>query len=782
MTLTTPQDSTAAPGITVVGARENNLRGVDLTLPRERLTVFTGVSGSGKSSLVYDTIAAESQRQLNEAHDSFTRNRMARLGVPDADRLENLTVTVAVDQRRFTGNARSTVGTATDLAPLLRLLFSRIGEPWAGYSPAFSFNDLSGMCPECEGLGTVRRIDADALLDPALSLDEGAIRLRTFAPGSWRWKRYVHAGLFDRTRPVGRFTTRERDLLLYAEGVRPPDPDPEFPVTGVFEGVVPRITRSLLDAAALNQRDRDELERVVWRGSCAECGGARLNQAALACRIDGHNIADLCALPVAGLGAVVAEIDDPRVAPVTGSLLERIRGLEEVGLGYLGLDRASGTLSGGEAQRVRLVRHLGGSLTGLTYVLDEPSAGLHPADVHRLTGLLRRLRDKGNTVLVVEHDPDVIAVADHVVDLGPGAGGEGGRVVHEGSVESLRAADTPTGRYLRRPRTVRDHARTPLGSVRIRDARLHNLRGVDVSFPTGVLTAVTGVAGSGKSSLAHGELPRARPDAVVLTQGALHGGPRSTPVTHLGVQDALRGLFAREHGVAPGWFSANSKGACPTCRGRGVIVTDLAFLDDVETVCEDCAGLRFNARALSYTLNGRNIAQVLAMTASEAREPADRGGFLAGSASRGPGAGKGSTPGETVVAGALERLERVGLGYLGLGRSLDTLSGGERQRLRLARELAGSARLYVLDEPTTGLHGGDVSGLVALFDRMVDEGATVVVVEHRMDVVAAADHVVDLGPGAGGEGGRVVFEGTPARMAASGTGATAEALRAHLAG
>ncbi|MEU3019195.1 ATP-binding cassette domain-containing protein [Nocardiopsis sp. NPDC007018] len=752
---TTPSNR---PGITVTGARENNLRDVDLTLPRERLTVFTGVSGSGKSSLVYDTIAAESQRQLNEAHDSFTRSRMAHLGVPDADRLENLTVTVAVDQRRFGGNARSTLATATDLAPLMRLLFSRIGRPRAGYSPAFSFNDPSGMCPECEGLGRVRRVDADALLDDALSLDEGAIRLRTFAPGTWRWKRYVHSGLFDRTLPVGRFTPDERRLLLHAEGVKAPRADPEFPVSGVFEGVVPRITRSLLDAP-LKPGDREELERVVRRGPCPACDGARLNPAALACRIGPHNIADLYALPVSGLRPLIGDIDDPEVAPVTGALLERLRGLEEVGLGYLSLDRHSATLSGGEAQRVRLVRHLGGALTGLTYVLDEPSAGLHPADVHRLTGLLRRLRDKGNTVLVVEHDPNVIAVADHVVDLGPGAGAEGGRVVYQGSVAGLRRAATPTGRYLRRPRAVRARTRVPDGAVWVRDARLNNLRGIDVRVPTGVLTAVTGVAGSGKSSLAHGELPRARPDAVVLTQNSLHSGPRSTPVTYLGVQDALRSRFARANGVGPGWFSANSTGACPTCRGRGVVVTDLAFLDDVETECEGCHGQRFNDRALSYTLDGRTIAQVLELTAAGARELFDG-----------------------ALRDAAERMERVGLGYLRLGQSLDTLSGGERQRLRLARKLEEPARLYVLDEPTTGLHGGDVAGLVALFDRMVDAGGSVVVVEHRMDVVAAADHVIDLGPGAGHEGGRVVFEGTPARLAEVGSGATADALRAHLAG
>ncbi|MFE1099514.1 ATP-binding cassette domain-containing protein [Nocardiopsis alba] len=749
------------PGITVVGARENNLRDVDVTLPRERLIVFTGVSGSGKSSLVYDTIAAESRRRLDETHDSFARSRLARPSTPDVDRISRLTVTLAVDQRRFGGNARSTVGTATDLAAPMRLLFSRIGTPAAGYSPAFSFNDPSGMCPGCEGLGVTRRIDTDELLDPALSLDEGAIRLRAFAPGTWRWKRYVHSGLFDRSAPVGSYTPERRELLLHAENLRPPDPDPEFPATGVFEGVVPRITRSLLDAERPNERDRADLERVVRRGTCDVCGGARLNRAALECRIGPYNIADLCAMPIVELAGVVAGIDHPRVAPVTAALSERLRGLQEVGLGYLSLDRVSSTLSGGEAQRVRLVRHLGGSLTGLTYVLDEPGAGLHPSDVRRLISLLARLRDEGNTVLVVEHDPTMIAAADHVVDLGPGAGSAGGRIVYQGSVKGLREADTPTGRLLRAERRLREETRTPDGHVEIRDARLHNLRGIDVSLPTGVLTAVTGVAGSGKSSLVHGELPRVRPDAVVLDQGPLRGGPRSTLITALGIQNAVRGAFSRAHGVAPGWFSANSTGACPTCRGRGVIITDLAFLEEVETVCEDCDGLRFNRRALSYTLAGRSVADVSAMSAARARA------FFDGVAG-------------AEVTEALKRLEEVGLGYLPLGRSLDTLSGGERQRLALARELGAPARLYVLDEPTSGLHGGDVAGLVALFHRMVDEGATVVVVEHRMDVVAAADHVVDLGPGAGHEGGRVVFEGTPERLAREGEGATAHALRAHL--
>ena len=754
------------PGITVVGARENNLRGVDLALPRERLVVFTGVSGSGKSSLVHGTIAAESRRRLNETHDSFARGRLARIGAPDVDDLSHLTVTVAVDQRAFTANARSTVGTATDLAAPLRLLFSRIGAPPAGFSPAFSFNDPSGMCSGCQGLGTARRIDTDALLDTKLSLDQGAIRLRTFAPGTWRWKRYVHSGLFDRSMPVSAYSPKKRNLLLHAEGVRPPAPDPEFPVSGLFEGVVPRITRSLLDSDRLNEHDRADLERVVWRGTCPECEGARLNPAALDCRIGPHNIADLCALPVTELTPVIAGIDDARVAPLTTSLLERLRGLTEVGLGYLSLDRESATLSGGEAQRVRLVRHLGGGLTGLTYVLDEPTAGLHPADVHRLTTLLLRLRDQGNTVLVVEHDPTLIAAADHVVDLGPGAGHEGGRVVFQGAVEGLRRAHTPTGRYLRSIRHLPEHTRTPDGFVRIENARRNNLRGVDVSIPTGVLTVVTGVAGSGKSSLAHGELPRIRPDAVVLDQGPLRGGARSTPITALGVQDTLRGWFARVHGVAPGWFSANSTGACPTCRGRGVIITDLAFLADVETACEDCHGLKFNRTALAYTVAEHSVADVLALTAAQARD------FLT----------KAGGPEVVRLMRALERLEQVGLGYLPLGRSSATLSGGERQRLALARELVEPARLYVLDEPTGGLHGGDVAALVAMFHRMVDEGATVVVVEHRMDVVAAADHVIDLGPGAGHEGGRVVFQGPPALLVHEGQGATAQALRSHLGG
>ncbi|NYH51469.1 excinuclease UvrABC ATPase subunit [Nocardiopsis arvandica] len=750
----------ATDEIVVEGARTHNLRGIDVRIPRNRITVFTGVSGSGKSSLVFDTVAAESRRQLNDTYDSFVRNRLGRPGRPDADRIDNLSVAVVLDQRRLSGNARSTVGTATDIAPLVRLLFSRIGEPSAGLSHVFSFNDPRGMCPECQGLGTVDRVDAEALIDPDLSLDEGAIRFPTFAPGTWRWKRYVHSGLFDRAKPVREYTSAERDLLLYAEGVRPPDPDPEFPRTGTFEGVVPRLARSYLtsESPGPSARDRAALDRVVSSGPCPECGGARLNRTVLDCRIGPHNIAEWCAMPAVELAGVVGGIDAERVRPLAEALVERLGYLDRVGLGYLSLDRASGTLSGGEAQRVRMVRHMGGSLTGLTYVFDEPSTGLHPADVHRLTDLMRRLRDKGNTVLVVEHDPDVIALADHVVDMGPGAGRDGGRVVYEGSVRGLLHADTPTGRYLRGPRAVRGRVRAPRGSIGIRGARLHNLRGVDVSVPTGVLTVVTGVAGSGKSSLVGGELLRVRPDAVAVTQGAVGGGSRSTPATFLGVLDTVRGLFARRNGVAASWFSANSRGACPTCRGRGVIITDLAFLDDVETVCEDCRGTRFNDRALSYTLGGRTIAEVLGMTAVEAA------GFL----------------GEPGVEDALGRLVRVGLPYLALGQSLDTLSGGERQRLKLARELAAPASVYVLDEPTAGLHGGDVGRLLALFDHMVDAGTSLVVVEHHLDVVAYADHVIDLGPGAGTHGGRVVFEGAPARMARSGTGATAEALRRYL--
>jgi excinuclease UvrABC ATPase subunit len=746
--------------IRVVGARENNLRDVTVEIPKGRLTVVTGVSGSGKSSLVFGTIAAESRRQLGETLPSFVRTRLPQQGRPDADALENLSAAVVVDQRRIVGNVRSTVGTATDIAPLLRLLYSRVATPHVGWSPAFSFNDPSGMCPRCEGLGTVVDIDVERLVDRDRSLDEGAIRFSTFAPGSYRWKRYVHAGLFDRATPLRDYRADEWDTLLHARDLTPPHPDPEFPRTATFLGVLPRFRRDYLEGghSGVPQRVRDEVERVVVRRDCPECDGARLNAAARTATIEGRTITDCGRLELAELAAFLRTIAHPVAAPLVRAAAHRLDALVAVGLGYLCLDRATPTLSGGEAQRITLVRHLGSSLTDLTYVLDEPSAGLHPHDVGRLVGLLRQLRDKGNTVLVVEHDRDVIAAADHVVDMGPGAGADGGRVVHVGDVARLRRADTATGRALRRRPVLTRAPRRPTGELRISAASVHNLRDVDVVVPRGVLTAVSGVAGSGKSTLATVVLPRTHPDVVVVDQSPPRGSRRSTPASYLGVLDPVRAAFAAAHGVPAALFSANSDGACPTCRGRGVIETDLAFLEPVSTTCEACGGSRFSAEALRHRLDGRTIAEVLALTFREALELV-----------RVPRARP-----------ALDRAVRFGLGHLTLDRPLTTLSGGERQRLKLAVEPGVEGGVVVLDEPTAGLHPDDVTRLLEVLHGLVDRGGTVVVVEHDLDVVAGADRVIELGPGAGRDGGRVVFTGSPAELAARADTFTGRHLRRAL--
>ena len=749
--------------IHVIGARQNNLAGVTTSIPKDAITVFTGVSGSGKSSLAFGTIAAESQRQLNETFDSFARHRLPRHGRPDVERLENLSVAIVVDQRPFGGDARSTVGTATDVAALLRLLFSRTGEPHAGESTAFSFNDPRGMCPECDGIGTVERIDVEQLLDRSRSLDDGAIRFPTFAPGTWRWKRYVHSGLFDRGKPLGEWSAEELRLLLDAPPHRLRDPPPEWPKSGTYENLLDRFARAHLTGAnaKVHPRHRAELERVVHGGPCPACGGARLNAAALASRIDGRSIADWSALEVRELLPVAEAVRAPAVAPVVAALTERLRELERIGLGYLSLDRVSSTLSGGEAQRVKLVRHLGSSLTGLTYVLDEPSSGLHARDVHLLATTLRGLRDKGNTVLLVEHDRDLIEIADHVVDLGPGAGAAGGRVVYEGALDGLLRAGTATARHLRGRTELRRRPRRPTGEIAIERASANNLRDVTVTIPTGVLTVVSGVAGAGKSTLVERELPRVRPDVALLDQRPIRGGRRSSPATLLNVLDRVRALFARANGVSPAWFSPNSKGACPACGGSGEVATDLAFMEPVATVCERCDGRRFNPRALGWRYRGRAIDELLAMTASEAAELFED---------------------DPQIADALARLETVGLGHLALGRRLDTLSGGERQRLKLARELAQPSELYVFDEPTTGLHGSDVATLLALLHRLVDDGATVVVVEHDLDVIADADWVIDVGPGAGSGGGRVVCEGPPQRLLEVPESVTGRCLAQRLSG
>ncbi|MFC4061347.1 excinuclease ABC subunit UvrA [Planomonospora corallina] len=756
--------------ITVEGARTHNLRDVSVRVPKRRLTVFTGVSGSGKSSLVFDTIAAEAQRLVNDSYPAFVRNRLPQHPQADVDRLDGLMFTTVVDQRRFTGNARSTVGTASDLAPLLRLLFSRAGRPSAGFTPAYSFNDPEGMCPRCEGLGVVDDIDVDLLLDRSRSLRQGAIRFPAFAPGTYRWKRLVHARVADPDVPVSALSPAELDTLLHAEGLRLTDPDPEYPKSGVFDGVVPRLRRSYLrrTPSRLTEDERDALARVVTRRACPGCAGTRLNDRARASLIDGRSIADWCALPVGELRHVAAAVTDPAVAPLTAAIRDRLDALDAVGLGYLSLDRDSGTLSGGEAQRVKIVRHLGSALSDVCYVFDEPSAGLHPHDVHRLLGLLTRLRDAANTVLVVEHHPAVIAAADHVVDLGPAAGAGGGTVQFEGAPAGLRNTDTGTGRMLRDPIRLRRRPRIPRGSVTVAHADAHNLRDVTVEVPLGVLTAVTGVAGSGKSTLFAHVLPRQHPDFAVIDQAPLRGGARSTPATVLGVADPIRDAFSRATGLHPSWFSANARGACPVCRGRGVITTDLAFLDDVRTTCDACGGTRFNATALAASLRGRTVADVLAMSPAEAAE------LLA------------DQPG---ITRRLRWLERVGLGYLSIGQSLDTLSGGERQRLRLARHLGDAGdtggahdRRIVLDEPTAGLHGADVDRLLALFDDLVGDGATIIAIEHDRRVIAGADHVIDIGPGAGLRGGAVVFQGPPHALADCAASVTGRYLREAVRG
>ncbi|MFJ9667894.1 ATP-binding cassette domain-containing protein [Streptomyces sp. NPDC101219] len=736
--------------LTLTGARENNLKDVSLRIPKGRLTVFTGVSGSGKSSVVFDTIAVESQRQLNETYPSFVRNRLPKYERPHADALEDLTPAIVVDQRPVGGHSRSTVGTMTDVYAVIRVLFSRHGTPSAGPATAYSFNDPAGMCPRCDGLGRTVRPDWERIVDRDRSLAGGAIRFPPFAPGTWQGQAYTNSDELDPHKPVREFTAAERDFLMRGR------PGSKVTVNGTggtwtteYEGLADRFERLYLkrDLAAMSARTRDTVRRFLAEGSCPACGGARLNEAALATRVQGLSIADCARMQVTDLITVLRGIDDPVAAPVARAAVAALERIATIGLGYLSLDRETSSLSGGEGQRLKTVRHLGSSLTGLTYIFDEPTVGLHPRDVHRLGELLLRLRDKGNTVLVVEHDPDVIALADHVVDMGPGAGAGGGRVVFEGTPKALAASDTVTGRCLGQRPAVKEAVREPSGALWVENAGRHNLRSVTVRFPAGVLTAVTGVAGSGKSSLV-AELAAAHDDAVVVDQSSIGISARSTPATYLQIMDTVRRIFARETGREAGLFSFNSAGACPACEGRGVIQTDLAFMDPVTTTCHACEGRRFRDEVLALTVAGRSVADVLDMTADEAL------GFFD----------------DPAVTRRLRALRDVGLPYLTLGQPLSTLSGGERQRIKLATRLHRTGVVYLLDEPTTGLHMADVDGLVALLDRLVDRGNSVVVVEHNLAVVARADWVVDLGPDGGRDGGRVVFEGTPAQLLrASGT-------------
>ena len=746
--------------IRVQGARENNLKDVSVEIPKRRLTVFTGVSGSGKSSLVFGTIAAESQRLINETYSAFVQGFMPTLARPDVDVLEGLTTAIIVDQERMGANVRSTVGTATDANAMLRIVFSRLGEPSAGPSFHYSFNVPAGACPRCEGMGSVTDIDLTQLYDDRKSLRGGALTIPGYSMDGWFGRIFSGCGFFDPDKPIREFTEDELHDLLHKEPTK-------IKIDGInltYEGLIPKIQKSMLskDVDALQPHIRAFVERAMTFSACPDCGGTRLNEAARSSRIGGISIADACAMQISDLAGWVRGLDAPAVAPLLATLGQTLDSFVEIGLGYLSLDRPSGTLSGGEAQRTKMVRHLGSSLTDVTYVFDEPTIGLHPHDIQRMNDLLVRLRDKGNTVLVVEHKPEAIAIADHVVDLGPGAGTAGGRVVFEGTVEGLRASGTLTGRHLDDRASLKPAARTPTGTLEIRGATSHNLRSVDVDIPLGVLCVVTGVAGSGKSSLIHGSVP-ASEGVVSVDQAPIRGSRRSNPATYTGLLDPIRKAFATKNGVKPALFSANSAGACPTCNGAGVIYTDLALMAGVATVCEECGGKRFQAEVLTYLLGGKDISEVLAMSVTEATE------FFA--------AGPARTPAAHAI---LSRMADVGLGYLSLGQPLTTLSGGERQRLKLATHMGDKGGVYVLDEPTTGLHLADVAQLLGLLDRLVDSGKSVIVIEHHQAVMAHADWIIDLGPGAGHDGGRIVFEGPPADLVAGRSTLTGEHLAAYV--
>ncbi|MEU4881531.1 excinuclease ABC subunit UvrA [Streptomyces althioticus] len=773
--------------IRVHGARENNLKDVSVELPKRRLTVFTGVSGSGKSSLVFDTIAAESQRLINETYSAFLQGFMPTLARPEVDVLEGLTTAITVDQQRMGSDPRSTVGTATDANAMLRILFSRLGKPYFGPPGAFSFNVASvtasggftvdrggdktktekvtfsrtgGMCTRCEGRGTVTDIDLTQLYDDSKSLNEDPFTIPTYTGGGWVVRVIAESGFFDPDKPIREYTKKERHDFLYREPTK-------VKVGGAnltYEGLIPKLQKSMLskDRESMQPHIRAFVDRAVTFTTCPECDGTRLTEGARSSKIQGISIADACAMEIRDLAEWARGVDEPSVAPLLTALQHTLDSFVEIGLGYLSLDRPSGTLSGGEAQRVKMIRHLGSSLTDVTYVFDEPTIGLHPHDIQRMNGLLLRLRDKGNTVLVVEHKPEAIAIADHVVDLGPGAGTEGGTVCFEGTVEGLRASGTITGRHLDDRASVKDTVRKPTGALEIRGATANNLRNVDVDIPLGVLTVVTGVAGSGKSSLLHGSIP-ADQGVVSVDQAPIRGSRRSNPATYTGLLEPIRKAFAKANGVKPALFSANSEGACPTCNGAGVVFTDLGMMAGVSTTCEDCGGKRFDGSVLEYRFGGRDISEVLGMAVTEAEE------FFREGDARLPAAHK-----------IVQRMADVGLGYLTLGQPLTTLSGGERQRLKLATHMGDKGGVYVLDEPTTGLHLADVEQLLGLLDRLVDSGKSVIVIEHHQAVMAHADWIIDLGPGAGHDGGRVVFEGTPAELVAARSTLTGEHLAQYV--
>ena len=772
--------------IRVTGARENNLKDLSIEIPKRRLTVFTGVSGSGKSSLVFDTIAAESKRLINETYSAFVQGLMPTLARPDVDVLDGLTTAIIVDQHRMGANVRSTVGTVTDANAMLRLLYSRLGDPYIGPPPAFSFNIPTrqasgamtvdkgkgeritvrnvvyhgGMCPRCEGMGSVSDIDLTQLYDEDKSLAEGAISVPGYKAGGWSVRYFTESGFLDPDKPIRKYTKKELDDFLYKEPTKVRIND----INLTYEGLVPQIQKSFLskDVDAMQPHIREFVERAVAFTACPDCEGTRLNEAARSSKIAGKSIADLCAMQISDLTEWVRELDEPSAKPLLGAVQETLDSFVEIGLGYLSLDRPSGTLSGGEAQRTKMIRHLGSPLTDVTYVFDEPTIGLHPHDVQRMNDLLVQLRDKGNTVLVVEHEPETIEIADHVVDLGPGAGTAGGEVVFEGSVEELRGSDTLTGKHLDDRSAVKSEFRTSTESLEIRKANQNNLQDVDVDIPLKVLVVVTGVAGSGKSSLVQGSI-QDEAGVVLVDQTEIRGSRRSNPATYTGMLDSIRKAFAKANDVKPGLFSPNSDGACPNCNGAGVIYTELGFMDTVATTCEVCEGKRFEAAVLEYELGGKNISEVFEMSVANAER------FFAEGEARVPAA-----------HAILERMSAVGLGYLSIGQPLTTLSGGERQRLKLAIHMAEKGGIYVLDEPTSGLHLADVEHLLGLLDQLVDSGKSVIVIEHNQAVMAHADWIIDLGPGAGHDGGRIVFEGTPADLVAARSTLTGQHLAEYV--
>ncbi|WP_027375360.1 ATP-binding cassette domain-containing protein [Chryseobacterium sp. UNC8MFCol] len=745
--------------IEITNARQNNLRNVSIKIPKHEIVVFTGVSGSGKSSLVFETIGAEAQRQINETQNSFIRNRLQHYGVPDVDKIENLNVPIIINQKRLGGNARSTVGTAADVSASLRLLFSRMGKPFVGYSNVFSFNNPQGMCPECEGLGFVQALNINTLIDKNKSLLEGAIRFPTFQPGGWRLTRYTLSGYFDNDKKLKDFSGKEWEMLLYAPEHKPKHPHKDWGKTVKYEGIIPRIEKAFLKKDSKeNITRKDALNTIVMTKTCPVCEGKRLNEKILSCKIKGKNIADCSSMAIDELLEFINSLDSKMYEVVISELSVKLQNIITIGLQYLTLDRSTNTLSGGESQRIKMVRSLGNSLVDLLYIFDEPSIGLHPKDLQNIISIIKQIRDKGNSVLIVEHDPDLIKMADHIVDMGPGSGKNGGEVVYEGTFEHLKASKGKTGAYFARKPSVKNQFRKPDGVLKIENANLYNLKNVSVNIPTGVMSVITGVAGSGKSTLINRVLPDFFPDLTIIDQSLFAASARSNLLTYLGISDTVRKLFAQSNHVSEKLFSRNSEGACPNCKGLGVERIDLAFMDDIEQPCEVCSGSGFNPDVLKYQYKGKTIAEVMSMTVSE--------GVL-------------FFKDESVLKN-FDLLLQLGLDYLTLGQRLDSFSGGERQRLKLTKELKNTGQIIVLDEPSTGLHPSDTQKLLTFFNHLVEQGNTLIVIEHNLDIIAQADWIIDIGPGAGKYGGKIVFEGTPQDLLKDKKSYTAEFLRKHI--